>query len=250
MINLRALRGIIQTKNVLQRVNTSELLDHHNSKILIKQLHTPNDGFERQGAYEGPGKTTVSILNQELHGVNMIDSFSSSGFRLNDNSVLLGPSIVFPTTVLRWNVEDSDDITEESLALFTLLDPRPDIIIIGHGQASGVRNPVDVRVILCMKQKGITLEVLTTENAISTYNYLLEEGRVVAAALIPPAFIRTMDETSRVAQKKATDTLYKPGINPFGMSRAEKRKQLNRDLKEVRDLDRLLEDPSNRTDKH
>ena len=42
-----------------------------------------------------------------------------------------------------------------------------------------------------MKKKGISLEVLTTENAISTYNYLLEEGRVVAAALIPPAYIRS-----------------------------------------------------------
>lgn len=29
-----------------------------------------------------------------------------------------------------------------------------------------------------MKKKGIILEVLTTENAISTYNYLLEEGDV------------------------------------------------------------------------
>ena len=39
-----------------------------------------------------------------------------------------------------------------------------------------------------MKKKGYVIEVLPTDKAISTYNYLLEEGRVVAAALIPPLF--------------------------------------------------------------
>jgi len=33
---------------------------------LTRTLNTPADGFERQGAYEGPGKTTVSILNQVI----------------------------------------------------------------------------------------------------------------------------------------------------------------------------------------
>ena len=40
-----------------------------------------------------------------------------------------------------------------------------------------------------MRKKGISVECLSTEKAISTYNYLMEEGRVVAAALIPPNFI-------------------------------------------------------------
>jgi hypothetical protein len=41
-----------------------------------------------------------------------------------------------------------------------------------------------------LRQKGVTLEVLTTENAIAAYNFLVEEGRVVAAALIPPSNVR------------------------------------------------------------
>ena len=43
---------------------------------------------------------------------------------------------------------------------------------------------------LALKNKGLVLEVLTTENAIAAYNYLVEEGRVVAAALIPPFSVR------------------------------------------------------------
>lgn len=37
------------------------------------------------------------------------------------------------------------------------------------------------------------MKVLTTEKAISTYNFLVEEGRVVAAALIPPETVNIMD---------------------------------------------------------
>ena len=45
-------------------------------------------------------------LLQEMQGINLIDSYSSSGFRLNDNSFLIGPSIIFPTAVFR-NIEFS-----------------------------------------------------------------------------------------------------------------------------------------------
>ena len=105
------------------------------------------------------------------------------------------------------------DVNEDSLSLFTLLDPRYcfflasvapmlsphdiivrlDLLVIGHGGQPGVRDPVDPRVILKMKKKGVNIEVLTTEKAISTYNFLVEEGRIVAAALIPPETVKIMD---------------------------------------------------------
>merc|ERR1719474_260514 len=74
-----------------------------------------------------------------------------------------------------------------------LLDPRLDLLVIGHGGQPGVRDPVDPRVILKMKKKGVNIEVLTTEKAISTYKFLVEEGRIVAAALIPPETVKIMD---------------------------------------------------------
>lgn len=68
----------------------------------VRNINTPNDGFQKQGSYEGPGKTTVSILNEEYAGVvNLIDSYAVDGFRLNDNTKILGPCVVFPTQVLR-----------------------------------------------------------------------------------------------------------------------------------------------------
>ena len=99
-----------------------------------------------------------------------------------------------------WNVDGPEDITEESLALFTILDPKIDVLIVGYGDNTPIKGkkrdafPVDPKIILKMRQKGVSMELLTTENAIATYNYLVEEGRVVAAALIPPNHIRIKDQ--------------------------------------------------------
>ena len=45
---------------------------------------------------------------------------------------------------------------------------------------------VDPKVVLSLRKNGYNVEVMSTEHAISTYNYLCAEGRLVAAALIPP----------------------------------------------------------------
>ena len=73
-----------------------------------RHLYTPNDAVQKQGSYEGPGKTTVAILNEDYAGVvNLIDSFAVDGFRLNDNTKILGPCVVFPTHVLGKDISHS-----------------------------------------------------------------------------------------------------------------------------------------------
>jgi hypothetical protein len=42
------------------------------------------------------------------------------------------------------------------------------------------------KVIVGMRNKKINVECLPTEDAISAYNYLVAEDRLVAATLIPP----------------------------------------------------------------
>ena len=100
-----------------------------------------------------------------------------------------------------WNVEGAEDITEESLSLFTILDPKIDVLVVGYGDNTPVKGtnkkfPVDPTIILKMRQKGVSMELLTTENAIATYNYLVEEGRVVAQLLFPPTTSSSRTRTS------------------------------------------------------
>ena len=94
--------------NILRHIRgATKLYNSYHQTILSsgfiprRQLYTPNDAVQKQGSYEGPGKTTVAILNEDYAGiVNLIDSFAVDGFRLNDNTKILGPCVVFPTHVL------------------------------------------------------------------------------------------------------------------------------------------------------
>ena len=113
--------------------------------------------------------------------------------------------VVFPNAVLSWRVLDFLEVNERSLSLFTVLEPKPDIVIIGYGDrpTPAVRAPrlgydlndeektkndrnymlterrnKDIarhiaKLSLSMKQKKLTLECYPTEDAISAYNYLV-----------------------------------------------------------------------------
>ncbi|CAH0556678.1 unnamed protein product [Brassicogethes aeneus] len=143
--------------------------------------------------YEGDGKTTLNILNNEADMGLMIDGFSQVGFRLNNGFTVLGPMVIFPKSVLSWNVNDLEDINEESLSLFKILEPKLDILVVGVGDRAKDFNFVH-KLLPFSKQFKIAFEVMPTEQACSTFNFLNSEGRNVAGALIPPKTITTSDD--------------------------------------------------------
>ncbi|KAJ8960899.1 hypothetical protein NQ318_020198 [Aromia moschata] len=145
------------------------------------------------GAYEGEGKTTVQILNKETELGLMIDGISQVGFRLNNDITILGPMVIFPRSVLSWDVGSISDITEESFSLFTIIEPKLDILVLGIGDKP--ENFNFYRKILPFSRKfNIPLEILPTEQACSTFNFLNSEGRYVAGAMIPPKSISYTDD--------------------------------------------------------
>ena len=83
-------------------------------------------------AYDGPGKTTVNILNENKAKL-MIDGFSRVGFTLNNDMRAMGPIALFPDAVFQWNIKDTLSVTEDAFALFELLDPKPEIVFFGYG---------------------------------------------------------------------------------------------------------------------
>ncbi|XP_042221819.1 NADH dehydrogenase [ubiquinone] 1 alpha subcomplex assembly factor 3-like isoform X2 [Homarus americanus] len=140
----------------------------------------------------------------EIEAGLMVDSYSQVGFRLNNGMSVIGPIALFPKTVLSWRVRSSQDINEDSLSLFYLLEPRLDILVIGVGD-QGCR--VDTRIIRFMKNKGVSLEILPTVSACTTFNFLNQERRYVAAALIPPVAI-SVNEDDLVQAERRRKKLY------------------------------------------
>ena len=49
-----------------------------------------------------------------------------------------------------------------------------------------------------MRSRKINIEAMPTEDAIGAYNYLVEEDRLVAAALIPPEEVKLSTESKHV----------------------------------------------------
>ncbi|XP_041081371.1 NADH dehydrogenase [ubiquinone] 1 alpha subcomplex assembly factor 3 [Polyodon spathula] len=80
------------------------------------------------------------------------------------------------------------DISEDSLSLFYLLEPKIEILVLGTGDRV---ERLDPRILGFMK-KRIAVEVQDTANACATFNFLTSERRITAARLIPPPQRRTV----------------------------------------------------------
>ncbi|XP_055613457.1 NADH dehydrogenase [ubiquinone] 1 alpha subcomplex assembly factor 3-like [Uranotaenia lowii] len=163
-------------------------------------------GLAKRSAYEGDGKTSVSILNMEDDSGLLINSYSQLGFRLNNQMMVLGPMAIFPRSVLSWNVETAKDINEHSLSLFTALDPKIDILVIGIGDQSATP-AFNKKILEFMRKYRINVEVLNTEQACATFNFLNAEARMVAAALIPPVTLRVNEDDLLRRQLRMNESL-------------------------------------------
>lgn len=156
-----------------------------------------------------PHGSWIKLLSKDMENRDMlmISSLSEVGFRLSDNSFLYGPIAVFPKTALSWRVPSPEHITPESLELFFMLQPKLDILIVGAGDRKDI-DMVRKQVSPAIAEHRIGHEILSTEDAIATFNFLNVDHRYVAAALFPPRdiLISEMQMMERIADFQAYDT--------------------------------------------
>ncbi|XP_076653297.1 NADH dehydrogenase [ubiquinone] 1 alpha subcomplex assembly factor 3 [Halictus rubicundus] len=147
----------------------------------FRQLHCSH---VKSLAYEGPGRTTATIINDEVTSKILINKCLPVGFIFNDNSGLIGPLAIFPKTVLCWNIASGEDINEQTLSLFLAIEPKLDILILGLERNYEYKKVQEMKKTLI--DRDIKVEILPVERACGIYNFLCDEGRYVAAGLIPP----------------------------------------------------------------
>ncbi|KAG1782986.1 NADH dehydrogenase 1 alpha subcomplex assembly factor 3 [Suillus placidus] len=113
-----------------------------------------------------------------------VNSVTSAGIQLADGLVLPSACIFLDGKVFLWNVPSHlwDGWGREHLSVFETAVPKPEILVFGTGRRMELP-PLSIRGYL--KEMGIQLDIMDTRNACSTYNLLAEEGRRVAAALLP-----------------------------------------------------------------
>ncbi|TNM88870.1 hypothetical protein fugu_005124 [Takifugu bimaculatus] len=128
-------------------------------------------------------RTTVTIMQKEQDNRILIQSYSPQGFNIDGNRVF-GPCALLPPAILQWKVGTYKDITEESLSLFHMLEPKIEILVLGTGAKVERINPT---VLAMLKKKGIAVEIQDTPNACATFNFLTSERRVAGCSPDPPA---------------------------------------------------------------
>ncbi|KAJ7571804.1 NADH dehydrogenase 1 alpha subcomplex assembly factor 3, partial [Mycena floridula] len=126
----------------------------------------------------------VNILAGDSPPPVQVSSISQKGIQLADGLLLPSSCVFLEGQVFLWDVPSSlwDGWKTDHFELFDVVVPKPEILLLGTGQRIS-QPPAFLRTHL--RKMGIQLDVMDTRNACSTYNLLAEEGRRVAAALLP-----------------------------------------------------------------
>jgi uncharacterized protein len=110
----------------------------------------------------------------------LIERYGAGGFRVS-GIIYAGPVLVFPEQTIIWEAATP---SLEGLAL-VVAHGGIELVLIGLGL--GRRGaPVAATLRAALKAHGIGVEAMDTGAACRTYNLLLAEDRLVAAALLPP----------------------------------------------------------------
>ncbi|CAD5117348.1 DgyrCDS6132 [Dimorphilus gyrociliatus] len=164
---------------------------------------------------KGDYDATVDILNENQEGM-FVDTFNENGIKLSNGIRILGPCILFPKSFLAWNISGIEDVTEESLSLFTTLEPKLDILVLGVGESENL-SKLKMNALTFLRKHKVNLELLPTEQALATFNFLNSERRLVAGAFIPPTYTETLltgtDEDVNRLLANVGEGIHRPILN-------------------------------------
>jgi len=154
-------------------------------RAALPHILPPRSIFRATPPLSRAQNTLSNIFAADSSAVS-VASITSAGIELSDGLVLRGPSILLNGRAFLWNSPPAGGSWvgwgKEVWNVFEVVVPRPEILLFGTGK-SILLPPPSVRTHL--NGLGIQLDFMDTRNACSTYNLLLEEGRRVAAALLP-----------------------------------------------------------------
>nr|CAG8434685.1 7034_t:CDS:10 [Entrophospora candida] len=129
----------------------------------------------------------------------LINRLTKHGFVTSNNLKIRGPILILNKNLFLWDVPQKvngggkgvfDEWNKDFLKIFEIVIPKPELLIFGTGQRFV---PIPLEIKNYIYDLGMQLDAMDSDNAASTFNVLTEEGRNVAAALLPiyPTSART-----------------------------------------------------------
>ena len=109
----------------------------------------------------------------------LITAYSAEYIEINKVRHMSNLIIMADKVILDWQATDFVSLAE---ADFTqIIELKPEVVLLGTGEKHQFLHP---KIVQNLTAYGIPLECMTTAAACRTYNYLMSEGRNVAAALL------------------------------------------------------------------
>lgn len=102
------------------------------------------------------------------------DFIEINKMRYSQNLIVMADQLI-----LDWQASDFASLTEADFAQLVTL--KPEVVLLGTGEKHHFLHP---KIYQNLSTQGIPLECMTTAAACRTYNFLMSEGRNVAAALL------------------------------------------------------------------
>ncbi|CAL4915682.1 unnamed protein product [Urochloa decumbens] len=168
---LRHLPSLRRTFSLYDQINLIDSVPEDQLRFQSQNMYKWRRNGEKRG--ECYNNTTVP------RGRN--DRYDDTGFKIN-NVKYEGSLLIVENKIMSWAPKTFSEITAESLSIFKVVHPIPEILILGCGRNIQLVSP-ELRKFI--RSTGMKLEAVDSRNAASTYNILNEEGRPVAAAVLP-----------------------------------------------------------------
>lgn len=124
----------------------------------------------------------AGIIIREAHfpGRAPIDAYGNGGFRFADMSHR-GSILCLPSGIHGWEPADPDALAAEDFARALAEAGGIDILLVGTGLDL---RPLPAALRAALREAGVSADAMSTGAAVRTYNVLLAEDRLVAAALV------------------------------------------------------------------
>ncbi|OBZ91198.1 NADH dehydrogenase [ubiquinone] 1 alpha subcomplex assembly factor 3 [Choanephora cucurbitarum] len=137
-----------------------------------------------------PNSMLSAFTNMFDRGPNVgIDVILKHGFVLTNKVRVEHPIILLNGSPFLWKAPrraegfmPMKDWELEAFKMFEIVSPKPELIIFGTGREFA---PIPEHIRQFFFKLGVQVDQMSTKHASATYNVLAEEGRRVAAALLP-----------------------------------------------------------------
>ena len=175
-------------------VSRSILLPANPSRrtLHLKLLESSKTSYHTTTSRNMPRIMDVDIYSDMDRPKHLIDGMHGGiegagvggGFTVN-NAEITGSIVCHADGVFLWNVTSIEEVSMKTLVAFRLMNPLPDILLIGSGETTNLPPLKQWKEIKnWAASNDIGVEIMDSASASSTFNILTQEDRNVVAALV------------------------------------------------------------------